>query len=210
VCEPLSYSQSMNGFSLTGSVIDSHYQGGNFWAAYGNWANPFGNIPFTARAPDLVSLGKIGTAVPSFRGDYAPLISSKVYKVAFAEHGLPASTKSTAFLVRILNAMGEKVLWRNFTATTPTGPHGQVELTFYVPDGTYQFQVGTATIASTPYYPHPSTGSFTVSGHHVPTRDILFTMHDAGTVKLSGSAREETGTILQTRSARVAAGSESQ
>lgn len=192
VCEPLSYSQSMNGFTLTGSIIASHYQGGNFWAAYGNWANPYGNIPFTARSPDLASPGKIGSAAPSFGGDYAPLISTTAYKVTFEEHGLPPSSQPEAFLVRILNSTGEKVLWRNFTATTPTGPHGRVALTFYVPNGTYQFQIGTATIAGTTYYPHPATGSFTVSGHAARAKVISFTTRVTGTLRKPGSAREET------------------
>jgi thermopsin len=190
-CEPLSYAQSMNGFTLTGSIIGSHYQGGNFWAAYGDRANPYGNIPFTARSPDLVSPGKIGSAEPSFGGDYAPLISTTVYKVVFEEHGLPASSKPTAFLVRILNSDGSKLLWRNFTATALSGPHGRVTLAFYLPNGKYQFQVGTASISGTTYYPHPAEMTFKVSGHSVPPIHISFTTHDPGTLQASVAARAE-------------------
>ncbi len=177
VCEPLSYAQSMNGFTLTGSIVGSHYQGGNFWAAYGDAANPYANIPFKARTASLLAGGRIGSTVPSFAGDYAPLITTTVYKVTYLERGLPPSSKMTTFFVRILNANGKRVLWHNFSATAPTGGpwnHGLVGLTFYVPNGTYRFHVSTATINGRTYYPNPAIGAFRVAGASLPPTYVSF------------------------------------
>ena len=181
VCEPLSYVQSVNGFSLTGSIVDSTYQGGNFWAIYGNstWGdvpNPFANIPFKARTTSLTGPAGIASDVPSFAGDYAPLLTYTVYRASFYEAGLPASLSSKAFHVEIVNQWGS-VLWQNSTETntTPGGcPHATVCLRFYLPNGTYTFGVLKAKISGTTYVPTPVNGTLTVAGAQLSPTHISF------------------------------------
>ncbi|MGC2288371.1 MAG: thermopsin family protease [Thermoplasmata archaeon] len=174
VCEPLSYSQSFNGFTLTGSIVASHYQGGNFWAAYGNEPNPYANIPFKARTEGPRGPAAIGSTVLSFAGDYAPLITTTVYEHAFKETGLPTSTSQRTFVVRILDATGSHRLWVASSATSAGGGSGTDWVRFYVPNGTYEFQVLTATISGTTYTPDPAAGAFTVAGAPVPTTKVSF------------------------------------
>ena len=167
VCEPLSYSQVANGVDLTGSIVASHYQGGNYWAVYGDHANPYGVLPFKdERASGAVG---IGSSQLSFAGDYAPLITTTVYRVVFTETGLPDSASAHAFHVRILNAQTGAVLWSNETATsTPAGGcgHPAAFVTFYVPRGTYQFEVSNFRFHGTTYLPSAASGYFSVPGHH--------------------------------------------
>lgn len=68
-CEPPTYAPSVNGFTLTGTVIVSRYQGGKFWADYGNEANPYANIPFKYRGAKLTGSARIGNRNPTFAGD---------------------------------------------------------------------------------------------------------------------------------------------
>jgi hypothetical protein len=165
----------VNGFTLTGSIVGSHYQGGNFWSAYGNAQNQFGNIPFR----DVTSGGTagIGNTDPSFAGDYAPLITTTVYESRFKEVGLPSSSHPTAFSVQVLTSPSGSPAWVNSTATsgTPGGcSAGTVCIRFYLPNGTYEFLVSTSILSHTHYYPHPSIGNFTVAGASVNTTVISF------------------------------------
>jgi len=165
VCEPLTYRQSINGFTLTGSIVASDYQGGNFWAAYGGEANPYANLPFKDRSPN--GYARIGSTVPSFSGDYAPLITTAVYEHTYTERGLPSSARPTAFTVQILGATGTPLLWVNSSATIATSGGCRMSLNcvrFYVPNGTYEFRVSTVTISGTIHYPHPAVGKFRVVG----------------------------------------------
>ncbi|MGI0071168.1 MAG: thermopsin family protease [Thermoplasmata archaeon] len=174
VCEPVRYAQSVNGFTLTGSIVGSSYQGGNFWAAYGNAANPYGNLPFKDRGAS--GPGGIGSSKESFAGDYAPLVTTTVYKVTFEEKGLP-SDSAKAFRVALLSATGGPALWKNQSATSAT-PQGcssrTICVTFYVPNGVYEFRVSKPTDSGTVYLPNPASGYFTVAGHRAPTTRISF------------------------------------
>jgi thermopsin len=166
VCEPLAYSQIANGFDLTGSIVPAHYQGGNYWAAYGDSQNPYGVLPFQ----DVVAPGVmgVGSTVPSYAGDYAPLITTTVYRVTFTEAGLPASRLPHAFQVSVFDPAAS-ALWSNGTATTsqPAGcPDHSVCVTFYVPDGTYEFGVSSFHHRVGTYHPDPAGGHFAVRGHH--------------------------------------------
>ena len=177
VCEPLSYSQSVNGFTLTGSIVASDYQGGNFWVAYGNLWNPYANIPFKDRLGSLNGPGGIASTAPSFAGDYAPLITAPVYKTTFTETGLPSSGRTTAFSVQVLGASGAPLVWLNSSATSAT-PGGcgsaQICVNFYVPNGKYEFRVSASTISGATYDPHPAKGTFTIAGSPVHTIAIAF------------------------------------
>ncbi len=168
VCQPGSFVTSYLGFALTGSIIGTAYQGGNFWFNYGNAANPFANIPYVARSSSISSSAGIAASANPYRGDYAPLISYTVYDPNFAETGLPISgtgtTSATAFQVRVVNATGYG--WLNDTQTAvPTALcSGNPCVVFYLPSGSYTY-TGlsglTGTLASAA---NPATGSFSISG----------------------------------------------
>lgn len=69
----LSYINQVMGYSLTGSIVDTSYQGGNYWENFD------GTIPFSDNG---------GIAIG---GDYYPLVPT-AYPVTFNGHGLPAGT----------------------------------------------------------------------------------------------------------------------
>ncbi|MGC2035022.1 MAG: thermopsin family protease [Thermoplasmata archaeon] len=168
VCEPTSYSQSIDGLTLTGAVNGGSYVGGNIWAAYGNNPNPYGNLPFVGRTTSETGTAGItatnATATPVFRsGDYAPLITYSVYDPTFKETGLPSSATTTEFQMRIANATGYG--WYNGSATNlatnPGCATNTVCLNFYLPTGSYTF---TASTAQAGYAANPATGSIGLTG----------------------------------------------
>ncbi len=69
----LSYINTVQGFNLTGSIVETSYQGGNYWSSFD------GNIPFSDG-------GNIVTG-----GDYYPLLPAK-YNVTFDGNGLPSGS----------------------------------------------------------------------------------------------------------------------
>jgi thermopsin len=177
VCEPLSYATSVNGFTLTGSIVNSRFQGGNFWASYGNEPNPYGNIPFKAQSKSLTASPGIGSDTRSSAGDYAPLTNTTVYRSAWAERGLPDSKNVASFQVSIFAASGGGLLWYNSSATTaaPGGCQtGGNCVRFYLPNGSYQFHVAKLTLVNSTYRPHPGTGMFNVSGARGGTTSVKF------------------------------------
>ncbi|MGC2035589.1 MAG: thermopsin family protease, partial [Thermoplasmata archaeon] len=149
VCEPLSYSQSLDGIAMTGAINGASYQGGNAWSAYGNEPNPYANIPFVARTTTETGTAGISAANVTRAGDYAPLITISVSELSVHETGLPSSATATAFEARITNSTGYG--WFNETATTVS-----TTLNFYVPFGTYGY-AGATTLAGEGA--NPATGS---------------------------------------------------
>jgi hypothetical protein len=189
VCEPLSYSQSIDGYTMTGSIVASHYQGGNFWAAYGNEPNPYANIPYKARLTAVTGTAEIASTVFGSAGDYAPLITTTVYDPTFTETGLPSSATTTTFAVRIVGATGSPLLWLNTSATsaTPAGcSPSTVCVRFFVPNGTYEFLAPTSTVSSVVYYANPAVGTFTVAGAPVGTTSISYGVGQVVTFTESG------------------------
>jgi hypothetical protein len=164
-CEPLSYSQDANGFHLTGSIRSTDYQGGNFWASYGDSANPYGVLPFR----DVGSSGRarIGSTGPSFAGDYAPLITHSVERVTFTEQGLPSTRSPEAFQVQLTSLYPGDTVWTNATATnaipSACGALGAC-VTFYVPAGDYEYLVSEFHDHGVRYLPVPSSGMLEVQG----------------------------------------------
>lgn len=69
----LSYVNTVLGYALTGSIVDTSYQGGNYWESFD------GTIPYSDGGSIAVS------------GDYYPLVPTK-YSVTFNGYGLPAGT----------------------------------------------------------------------------------------------------------------------
>jgi thermopsin len=181
-CEPLSYSQVANGFTLTGSILPTHYQGGNAWAVYGNSENPYGTLPFR----DLGPYGPpgIGSTEQSFAGDYAPLITRTVYRVTFTETGLPSSDSPSAFQVQVTNLFPGRTAWTNESTTDVLSPScggGPVCVTFYVPIGVYEFQVSVDHVRGTTYLPDPAMGFLgAVSPHSELIKIVFVHNHDSG------------------------------
>ncbi len=157
-CQPASYVTTYLGFQLTGSIIGTAYQGGNFWSNYGNNPNPYANLPYVDRASSTTGSAGIGSTVVGFHGDYAPLIGYTVYDPNFAETGIASSTTATAFEVHVSNAT---YTWFNDTqTTTPTGTCSSNPcVDFYLPAGTYTYDE----YSSLAYAANPATGSFTIT-----------------------------------------------
>ncbi|MGC2035709.1 MAG: thermopsin family protease [Thermoplasmata archaeon] len=78
--QPASDVRSVNGWLLTGSIIGTSYQGGNYWWNYGTQTDPYGVLPYNE-----------GGAI-SWQGDYVPLIPFSLYEVTFTESGLHSGT----------------------------------------------------------------------------------------------------------------------
>ena len=89
ICIPIEYSDTwnvsqqpaanyslVNGFNLTGSIIGTWYQGGNYWSNYGTQSNPYGVLPYNNSG--AITVG----------GDYVPLVPMTLYSVTFTETGL--------------------------------------------------------------------------------------------------------------------------
>ena len=60
--QPATDQRVVNGYVLTGSIIGTWYQGGNFWSNYGTRSNPFGVLPYNDSGDITVG------------GDYVPLV----------------------------------------------------------------------------------------------------------------------------------------
>jgi hypothetical protein len=79
--QPASNVQFWPGFPaipITGSIIGTPWQGGNWWWDYGSECNPYNVLPYNSC--DDIAVG----------GDYAPLIPYTLYHVTISEVGLPA------------------------------------------------------------------------------------------------------------------------
>ncbi|HYA57859.1 MAG TPA: PEGA domain-containing protein, partial [Thermoplasmata archaeon] len=124
-CFPLNYTDSwnvsrapatatrvVNGFTLTGSIIGTSYQGGNSWSNYGTTANPFGVLPYNDSG--FITRG----------GDFVPLVPFSVYPVTFDETGLATGAPWNVTADGILAA----------SVTSSVG--------LQLPNGTYSLMVG--------------------------------------------------------------------
>jgi thermopsin len=151
-CEPLSYSQVVNGYALSGSILGSSYQGGNFWLNYGDSANPYGAIPFENVGSMFLGpqIGGVGTGRGD-RGDYAPLILVRLDRVTFTESGLPTGT---SWNVSLTNSSGY-----TFVASPATG----TSQSFYLPRGTYTYAAPSTEASGDWYASSASVGSVLLS-----------------------------------------------
>jgi thermopsin len=74
--EPASAIRWVNGWPLSGSILGTAVQGGNFWSNYGTPSNPYGVFPYN-------DSGQI-----THGGDRAPLLPFALHEVIFTEKGL--------------------------------------------------------------------------------------------------------------------------
>ena len=127
-CSPVTYSDTWNvseepatdssmvlGYPLTGSVIGTWYQGGNYWSNYGTTQNPYGVVPLAAPYNDS---GWITAG-----GDFVPLVPFSLYSVTFREFGLPSGS-----------------LW-NVTANGVLANSTTSAIVLYSPNGTFPLVV---------------------------------------------------------------------
>ena len=106
--------------NLTGSIIGTSYQGGNYWSNYGTQADPYGVLPYNDSS--AITNG----------GDYVPLVAITLSLVTFTESGLPIGTSwgvnltiglaftSNSSTVTFSEANGTY----NYTLATPAGYQG--------------------------------------------------------------------------------------
>ena len=126
-CFPVSYNDTWNvseqpatnytllhGLNLTGSIVGTSYQGGNYWSNYGTTANPFGVLPYN------------NTGGITAGGDYVPLVPFSLYNVTFQETGLglPVTWNVTE---------GGVVLTSNSTSIVADSPNGTYALSVGAP-----------------------------------------------------------------------------
>jgi hypothetical protein len=167
VCQLASFVTTYLGYSLTGSITGTAYQGGNFWFNYGNVANPYGNLPYVARASSITGSAGLASTATGARGDYAPLISYSVYDPNFFETGISSSATASAFEVRVVNATGYGWLNETQTSTTTTlspSCSGSTCVVFYLPSGTYSYTGFSGLTGASAVAANPATGTFTISG----------------------------------------------
>ncbi|MFZ0699399.1 MAG: thermopsin family protease [Thermoplasmata archaeon] len=148
-------------FPLTGSIIGTRTQGGNFWWDYGLAASPYG---FLGGVPnfnpyDVVPYTESGwlDQPGPVAGDYAPLLATPLYTVTVSETGLPTPN---LWFATLRNATGA-VYGLNLTST----PSYSVSL----PNGSYS-----VTAAPTSGYYAP-TALFAVAGRAV-LLSVTFTL----------------------------------
>jgi thermopsin len=120
----------VNGETLTGSIIGTAYQGGNYWSNYGTEPNPYGVLPYNDSA--WITSG----------GDYVPLVPFSLYPVTFVETGAPTGAA--------WNVMADGILVASTTSTAAVeSPNGTFALAvgsplFYVASAPSTFTVNGA------------------------------------------------------------------
>ncbi|MGD0719299.1 MAG: hypothetical protein ABSA15_06970, partial [Thermoplasmata archaeon] len=164
--QPTSFVYSVNGYALTGAnILGQNYEGGNYWFNYGATADPYGVIPYVARASSPT-----GSAAIGFGGDFAPLspygkLAAGLYHVTFTETG--AGTGSWGMRWTAV-PVSEPV----YSTTYTTNPSNTTTISasvrtngFWLPNGTYTWTA----VVSTSIGPASGflTGTVTVNGANV-------------------------------------------
>jgi len=152
--QPASNSITVNGVSLTGSILGQTIQGGNFWFNYGTVADPYG-VPYVARASSPT-----GTAAISKGGDLAPLstymnvalaatvptaLGDGLNSVTFTESGLSIGNSWTVRIVGVpvYEPLTHTTLTSNPTNTSTVSASLTTNI-LWVPNGTYAWYVTSA------------------------------------------------------------------
>ena len=149
--ESAAASRTVLGVVLSGSVIGTSYQGGNFWSNYGTPSDPYGELPYVDRPAGTLPPGP--GQIP-IGGDYVPLVPFALYSVTIQETGLPSTTpwSLASSLVDLSTSTASVVL--------------------SAPNGSYPFTVTWPTSLSPPYVLE-GPSEFTVAGANV-TVDLTF------------------------------------
>lgn len=80
------YATGFPAIPLSGSILGTQWQGGNYWRNYGFYPNSYGVLPYTDSVYD--ELFGVITYITG-GGDYAPLVRGTLYTVTFTTSGLP-------------------------------------------------------------------------------------------------------------------------
>jgi len=144
---------TFNGYSFSGSIIGTPYQGGNYWWDYAGQATPFNDYYYIPSNPLL-----------NLQGDDVPLVANYVH---FIENGLP-SNLSLLYSV-------------DFNHTYAYSHYFSNEITLNVVNGTYPYTVPiinetniTTFQTTAEFIPSVSSGTTTLSGSS-KTVDITYT-----------------------------------
>ncbi len=111
--QPANDTQTVLGRVLTGSIILTSYQGGNYWSNYGTTSDPYGILPYNDG-------GRISNG-----GDYYPLVPFSLYSVTFSETGLALGAAD----------WGVSAVGLNQSAAP------DATIAVFAPNGTYNFSV---------------------------------------------------------------------
>jgi thermopsin len=147
--QPASVAHFAAGFPtipLVGSILGTSTQGGNYWWDYGDWLNPYGDLPFDANFYGL------RTILP---GDYAPLTATPLSAITLNASGLSAGA---AWWHLTLTEAGEVL--ENFTTDVSSR-------TFYLPNGTYSYLLSVPAGYVWTGGTLPPAGTLTVAGANV-------------------------------------------
>jgi len=197
VCVPIAYTDTWNvseqpatnyttvhGFNLTGSIIGTWYQGGNYWSNYGISSNPYGVLPYN-------DSGSITAG-----GDYVPLVPFALYGVTFVETGLSTGSEWA------VNENGQNVssLATHIAVADPNGTFG---VTFagpagYLPfDPPLQFTVdGTAVTVDVTFEP---AVNLTVRENNLVAATVWsFTVNGTGTANTNVTVSGDTAAMNTT------------
>jgi hypothetical protein len=83
------YAPGFPALPLSGSIIGTTWQGGNFWWNYGLYPNAYGVLPYDDGIYGIFTPYLPPLAFITGEGDYAPLIRVPLYTVTFTTTGLP-------------------------------------------------------------------------------------------------------------------------
>ncbi len=137
------YASNFPAIPLRGSIINTSWQGGNYWWDYGlatnalNGANnPYGLLPYVENATTPIRQILGGSYYDATYidpgGDLHPLIPSSLFEVKLAISG--RAKEAPKWKAEVENATNSSILLDNFTTTL-------ANRTVYLPNGTYRFEV---------------------------------------------------------------------
>jgi hypothetical protein len=181
----------VDGVTLSGSILGTSLQGGNYYRDYGALPNAYGVTPYVSRTSSPTSTAEIGKG-----GDTSPLSvlpgscaalcrpNSGLYHLVFTESGL-ASGKSWTMKVFGVPVY-EPALSITYT-TNPTNASTTTTDGFWLPNGTYTWSVSTVpTGCGSTCQAMPNTGSVTVNGANPTGISIAFSEGFTQTITETG------------------------
>ena len=187
----------VDGVTLTGSILGTSLQGGNYYRDYGALPNPYGVTPYVGRASSptgSVGIGKGGDTSPLsvLPGNCAALCrpNSGLFHLVFTETGLAAGKSWTMKVFGV--PVYEPALSVAYT-TNPTNASTTTTDSFWLPNGTYTWSVSTVpTGCGSTCQATPSIGSVTVNGANPTGISIAFSEGFTQTITEAGLP---TGTV---------------
>jgi hypothetical protein len=181
---------------LTGSIVGTAEQGGNYWWDYGlafnpynGASDPFGVLPYVEKALTYLDPAR-GYYPPGFYyasflypgGDFAPLVPYPLFSVTLEVRGLP---KAADWTLAVRNASGTE-----FVNLSQSGTSRDLEL----PNGGYAY-----TVAVAGAHFEQTSGTFAVNGSALKAAATFYTV----SWKESGLPKGHTWTLTFNGTVRV-------